>query len=115
MLRCARDVCSLESLFLHDGRGGDGEVREGNYARPQVSKRYARPRVGVEDATEDGIEFVGEREDGAEEGGIVEVGEVGFILQTGPLPWVAPAGQVDEDDTEGPDVVGEGGVGGGGS
>lgn len=62
--------------------------------------------VGFEDTTEDGVEFVGERKDGLEEVWIAKVGSICLVAGLCSLPWVASTGEVDKDDTKGPDVVG---------
>ena len=62
--------------------------------------------VGFEDSTEDGVEFVGEREDGLEEVRVAKVSGICLIAGFSSLPWVAATGEVDKDDTERPDVVG---------
>ena len=63
-------------------------------------------RIALEDASEDLIQLGGEREDGTEETGILEVGPEGGILGRGPFPGIPPTGQIYEDDAETPDVVG---------
>jgi len=62
--------------------------------------------VGFKDSTEDGVEFVGEGEDGLEEVRVAKVGGVCLVAGFSSLPRVAATSEVDKDDAEGPYVVG---------
>lgn len=58
------------------------------------------------------MELVGDGKDGLEEVCITAVSCKGGVVEGGLLPWVTATGEVDEDDTKSPDVVGCGGVAG---
>ena len=57
-------------------------------------------RVGFENSTEDGVEFVGKREDRFKEVRIVKVSRVCLVAWIGSLPWVTSAGEVDKNYTK---------------
>jgi len=57
-------------------------------------------RVGFENSTEDGVEFVGERKDRLKEVRIAKVGRVCLVAWFSSLPWVASASEVDKNYTE---------------
>ena len=88
------------------GRGVDGETGAVNDCLSEFGECDSLTWVGFEDSTEDGVEFVGEREDGLEEVWIAKVGSVSLIAGFCSFPWVASTSEVDKDDTKGPDVVG---------
>ena len=63
-------------------------------------------RVGFKDAAKDGIQVIREGENGLEEVLGARIGTISGILERSLLPWVASTGEVDEDDTQAPDIVG---------
>lgn len=64
--------------------------------------------VGVEGSLEDLVGFGGDVEDGWEEVWVFEEGGEGRIGGDGFLPGVSAGYEVDEDNSEGPDIVGSG-------
>ena len=54
---------------------------------------------------EDDVERVRNGENGAQEIGIVHVCPESVVRGTSLSPWIAAASEIDEDDTEGPDIV----------
>lgn len=103
----------LEDLLLGAGRrssnsslGRHGEVGAGHDAAAKLRDADTEFGVGVEDAAKNVVEIIRKREDGLEEAGRADVGAVGRVLERSLLPWVTATGEVDEDDTETPDVVG---------
>ena len=72
---------------------------------PQLLEGHAIAWVEREEALEDPVGGMGDGQNGAEELGVVDVGAERLVGRTGLPPWVPAAGKVDEDDTEGPDVV----------
>lgn len=77
----------------------------------QLLERDALRWVGRKDVSQDGVEVLGDGEDGAEE--LIALAEraKGVVRGTRLTPWVATARQVDEDDPERPNVIGWGRVG----
>jgi len=75
----------------------------------------ALARIGVEDLAEDGVEFVRDRKDGLQKVWVAEISRVRLVSRICPLPWISSAGEVDEDHSKGPDVVGGRLVAGGAS
>ena len=110
VIRERHDLVDVVQLRWRGGRGsGPGRGREPRAAEDEVAELGdADPLGGIalEDASEDLVQLGGEREDGTEETGVLEVGPEGGIFGGGPFPRVPPAGQVYEDDAETPDVVG---------
>jgi hypothetical protein len=88
------------------GGGVQGESSAEDDGPSELLEGNALARAGVEDLSEDCVEFVREGEDGLEKVGVAEVGGVGLVAGVGSLPRVASTGEVDEDHTERPDVVG---------
>lgn len=62
-------------------------------------------RVELEDAPENGVELQRDREDGPQELRILHESTESAILRRSALPRVASTGEIDEDDSETPDVV----------
>lgn len=67
--------------------------------------------VPFENHAKDLIELIREWQDGLQEVAAPGKRPVGGIIIGGLLPWVTPAGQVDQDDTKGPDIIGSAAVG----
>ncbi len=98
------------------GRGGSqlsvrqrlllGQLPTGDDPGAQLGERDALVRVGREDAGQRVVQFIRHGQDGLEEVPAARVGAVGRVLGRRLLPRVAPAGQVDEDHAQAPDVVG---------
>jgi len=91
---------------VHDG-GAGGEPWAMLDAPLELGERDAFPRVGLEDETEDLLKLDREWEDGPKEAWLLTEGTESAVREMRALPWVASASQVDEDNTERPDVVGD--------
>lgn len=90
-----------------DGRsGGLREPGTSEDGIPQLRDSDPGVGVGVEYSPQDGIKLVGDGQDGAEKVGVLHEGAEGRVLKRGLFPWVAAAGEVDQNDAQGPDVVG---------
>jgi len=63
-------------------------------------------RVKLEDALQDGIQFRGNGKNAPEELGVLHVGAESAVLKRGTLPGVASTGQVDQNDSKAPHVIG---------
>lgn len=69
--------------------------------------RKSNPLDGVafKNATENKDHLIGQGQNGLEEEGILEISPERGVLGRGTFPRVAPARQVDQDDTQAPDVI----------
>lgn len=84
---------------------GHGEARAIQNQFTEVRNGNPLHGIAFEDATQDVDHLVGQGQDGLEKGRILQVGTERGILDRGTFPWVAAAGQVDQDDTQTPDVI----------
>jgi hypothetical protein len=57
-------------------------------------------RVGLENSTEDGVEFIGKRKDRLKEVRIAKVSRVCLVARISSLPWVTSASEVDKNYTK---------------
>lgn len=62
-------------------------------------------RAGVEDAGQDVIQVIRHGEDGLEKIPGLGIGSVCRVLERGLLPRVTPTGQVDQDNSEAPNII----------
>ena len=70
------------------------------------------PPVDIQNADQQSVDLVGNRQDGGEEaGGVLEVGVEGGITEGGRLPRVTTGEKVEENDAEGPDIIKQGRIG----
>ena len=70
--------------------------------------RETPPPVEIQNADQQSVDLVGNRENGGEEaGGVLEVGVEGGVTEGGQLSWVATS-KVKENDAEGPDIMEQG-------
>lgn len=83
-----------------------GEARAAENQGPEVGDRDPARGIAFEDAPQDAVQVWGQGQNGAEESGVLEVGAEGGVLDRGALPWIAAAGQVDQNDAQAPDIVG---------
>lgn len=91
--------CIVEGGGLGSGRI-DGESRTIDDSIAELIKSDSLAWIGFKDAAKDGIEFGGKGKDGSEKVGIAEVGSICLVSWLCSLPWVASAGEIDEDDTK---------------
>lgn len=84
---------------------GHDERLDAHDLAAKLGERDADGRVESEDALEDSVRVLRNREDRAEEVGVAEVGAEGLVGRASLLPRVASACEVDENDAERPDVV----------
>jgi len=91
----------------------EGEAWARSDAALELGNSDALAWIHLKDEAENRVELGGDWKDAAEEVGLGHESTEGAVGGVGPLPWVAAAGEVDEDDAEGPDIVGNSIVGGG--
>jgi len=87
-------------------RTSGGKPVAGKDPVPELGDRDPLGGVDLEHAAEDGVQFGREGEDRPEEVGVLEEGPEGAVRLGRPLPRVPAAGEVDEDNTERPNIVG---------
>lgn len=92
------------------GRLGRGEPGASHDHLAELGDGNPLDRVELKDAPHDGVQLMGDGQNGAEELRVLHVSTEGAVLERSTLPWVAATGQVDQDDTKTPDVVGCRGV-----
>jgi hypothetical protein len=63
-------------------------------------------RVEVKDAPENGVKLQRNGKDSPQELGVLHESPEGAVLGRSTLPGIAPAGEVDKNDSQAPDVVG---------
>lgn len=102
---------NLDGHLLGAGVGGlllgrNREARARKDALLQLRQSNALVRVDGEDAGQDVVQLVRQRQNGLEEARVAGIGAVRRVLDGGLLPRVTAAGQVDQDDAEAPDIVG---------
>lgn len=68
--------------------------------------------VAFKNPAQDVDQFIGQGQNRLEKGGILEIGTERGILDRGSFPRIASACQVDENDTQAPDVIGGGRIAG---
>lgn len=76
----------------------------------QFRKRHSLSRVQIKDSSQDVIKIIREGKDRLEEAAILHVGAESGIIHGSPLPRVATTGQVDQDNTKRPNIIGGRGV-----
>lgn len=116
-------VVSRVTAVVHwaEGRRGQGSSNRslgGREARASLNHlanlrdRSPLSWVELEDAPQNSIQLQGDGKDRPEELGVLHEGTEGAVLEGSTLPWVASTGQVDEDDSQAPNIVGRRGVAG---
>lgn len=90
------------------GLGGrlNSELRARENAVPELRQRNSLIWVASEDPSQDVVQFVRQGENSLEEIRASRKGTVSGILKRSLLPGVATTGQVDQNDTKAPDIVG---------
>ena len=83
-----------------------GETLAVDDSLPEFRNGDALQRIALKDPSENGIQLGREGQNRLQELGILEIGPEGCVLGRCSLPWVAATGEVDEDDTQRPDIVG---------
>jgi uncharacterized membrane-anchored protein len=59
----------------------------------------------MENAAQNVVELIGQRQDGLQEGRVPGKGTVSRVLERSLFPWVASTCEVDENDAKTPDIV----------
>ena len=90
--------------------GSIGEPGACHDAGPQLGDGDPLHGIRLKDLLEDGVQTGRQGEDGSQELAILEVGPVRAVGLGGTLPRIAATGEVDQDHTEGPDIIGCGSV-----
>jgi len=72
----------------------------------QLGQSNPLVRVPGENPSQDVVQFIRHWEDALEGIWATGIGPVGGVLERGLLPWVASTGQVDQDHSEAPDIIG---------
>jgi hypothetical protein len=89
----------LQFLIRH-GKGLDREDLSS-----QIPERGALRRLEGEKTLEDVVGRAGDGEDGSEKVRVVDICSEGLVVGAGLSPWIPPAREVDEYDSQRPDIV----------
>jgi hypothetical protein len=100
------DVVWWSRWCRYNRHGRHGKHGAGH--NPGSELRKSNPLLGdrFEDSSQNVVQFFRQRENGLQEVLGSGIGTVSRVLEGSLFPWVASTGEVDEDDSKAPDIIG---------